>query len=176
MKVSNSESGFCRASLSPHAGEIVGPWDLRLGWKYQTPLVQKWDGLKCLLHMEQPYDHNNFTMVRVMFLKGQTRKPSFVAGLTFKRARVYRGPNKELLVRIKSRYIGTLPHPLPPSSYDGNMMHTDRYVVYTFQAVSMQVDQKTQEKRTIIVPGDPSYNESLAEATRTFSRDDELGR
>ena len=85
MKVTEHNTIACNGSLHPHGHQdkYQGPWSLRIGTRSQPMVVRDWEGKQVLLNIEQPNEQDNFTLIRVMFLKGGQKTPSFVAGLTF---------------------------------------------------------------------------------------------
>jgi hypothetical protein len=162
--------------LQGHTRETEGPWNLRIAPKFQPPIIQGWTAKQVFLSMEQPNKDDNFTLIRVLYLRG-VKKPSLVAGLTFRRARWRRRPQGGVEVRIKKRYGNSFPHPLPLGRYTGTCMYDmeEGFGVFTFQAITLRREPKPQEPKVIITPGDRGFNESLRNAKRTLSRTHGLG-
>ncbi len=89
MKLTEHNTIAVSGSLHPHGhtSQHDGPWSLRIGIRSQPKVVHDWKGKQALLAIEQPNEQDNFTLIRVMLLKSGRRKPSFVAGCRFHRAR-----------------------------------------------------------------------------------------
>lgn len=168
----------CTASLHPHGHtqENEGPWSLRIGIQSQ-PMPVRRDTKQALLSIEQPNKDDNFTLLRVMFLKSGQRKPSCVGECTFHRARHYRRPGGVVEVRIKKRLGDSFPHPLPIGKYTGSCMYDadGGFAVFNLQARTLRKEAEPSQPRTIITPGDVAYNVALRDAKRTLSRVDGLG-
>ncbi len=159
-----------------HTDKNTGPFSLRVGIKSQPQVLQYWESSHVYLSIEQPNETDNFTLLRVLYLRSGTKKPSLVAGCVFHRAKWYRRPKGLIEVRIKKRYCNVLTHPLPSCQYSGTCMYDvgGGFVVLTLQAVSLNKEPEPQKPKIILTPGDEGFNESLANAKRTFSGTDGL--
>lgn len=176
MKVTEHNTMACRGSLQPrgHTQDHVGPFELRIGSTFQTLIVERWTAKHVLLAIEQPNEEDNFTLLRVLFLRSGTMKPSFVAGCKFRNAKVYRRKDGMVEVRIKKRYTDSFPHPFPTGKYTGSCMYDveGRFAFYTLQAMSHRRQPEARKPKTIITPGDTEYDLTLAHAKRTLRRSD----
>ena len=179
MKETNFNTITCTASLHPHGHkqQHEGPWSLRVGVKGQPMVVRDWEGTTVLLSVEQPNKEDNFTLIRVMFLRSGRTKPSLVAGSPFHRAKWYRRPGDVIEMRLKRKLGNSFSHPVPIGKYDGSCMYDadGGFAVFNLQAVTLRTEAKPSEPKTIITPGDENYNVTLRDAQRALSRADELG-
>ncbi len=173
MKVIDYSAETISGNVWPHSGKrLQGPYDLRVGLRSQPPIVRTWGKREpVLLHIEQPNEEDNFTLIHVMFLKPGAPTPSFVKGLRFRKASHHRNGDKGLVIGIKIRYTNSLPHPVPTGRYPGNLVYdtAGRFAVLTLQAGTLRKAPEPAKPRTIIQPGDPEYYESLENAKRTLS-------
>lgn len=66
-----------------------------------------------------------------------------------------------LTVYLKARYTDALPHPVPLGQWEGTVDEDEhgRWVLFTLQAMTLAV-QKVEEKRHILLPGDPGWVET----------------
>lgn len=80
-----------------------------------------------------------------------------------------------LTVYLKARYTDALPHPVPLGKWEGTVDEDEhgRWVLFTLQAMTLAV-QKVEEKRHILVPGDPGYDPP-PNYKRIIQADDALG-
>lgn len=180
MKVIDFNTIACTASLHPHGHkqEHEGPWSLRVGVRGQPDVVRNWTGTTILLSIEQPNDKDNFTLIRVMFLRSGRMKPLIVLGCTFHRAKWRRRPDDMIEMRLKRKLGKSFQHPVPIGKYDGSCMYDadGGFAVFNLQAMTLCKEAEPSGPKTIIIPGDPAYNVALRDAKRTFSRTDGLGR
>lgn len=176
MDVTEHNTIACNANLHPHKHRLQGqgPWNLRIGVRSQPTVIREWKSKKVYVSMEQTEEDTNFTIIRVMFLKGGHKKPSFVAGCDFKVARVYRRSDEVIEVRLKNRYTNSFPHPLPLGKYDGSCMYEadGGFAVFTLQAMTLRKEPKPPESKIIITPGDAEYGVTLRDAKKSFLRTD----
>lgn len=174
MKVMEHNTIVCKASLHPHGHQQQheGPWSLRIGVKSQPMVVHDWEAKRVLLNIEQPNEEDNFTLIRVMFLKSGRKKPSFVAGCKFHRARWYRRSDEVIEVRLKRRLGSSFQHPVPVGKYEGSCMYEadGGFAVFTLQAKTLRRAPKPPMPKTIITPGDAEYGVALRDAAKSLSR------
>jgi hypothetical protein len=186
VKVTEHNTIACRGDVRPegHRENVSGPWYLRIGTRSQPDIVKRWttksgdpDFTQVYFCFEQTNKEDNFTLIRVMFLRGGTKKPSFVAGCTFHRTRIRKRPEEIIELRIKRRYGSSLPHPIPIGRYTGSCMYDvdGGFAVFTLQAVTLRAEPKPPEPKTIITPGDAEYDVTFRDAQKTLSRVDGLG-
>lgn len=179
MKVTEHNTIAISGAVHPHGhtSKDVGPFSLRVGMRSQPEVLQKWTTKTVLFSIEQPNDQDNFTLIRVLYLRGGTKKPSFVSGCTFHKVKQYRRPSKEIEVRIKKRYCDALNHPLPTGRYTGTCMYDvdGSFAVLNLQAVSLHKEPEPQKPKTILVPGDKEYDVTVRDAKRALRRVDGLG-
>ena len=161
-----------RGSVKPHrhTDKMCGPHLFMLGKQSQPPLVAKWKG-KVLLCIEQPNDDDNFSLLRILFLRPGISKPKY----KFHRASFHRKKDGTAAIYIKKRYTDTLAHPLPVGPYLGTCVTRDGVANYTFQATTLGRAPEPSKPKTIITPGDVEYDLTLANTKRTLSRADGLG-
>lgn len=172
MKVTEHNTIAIHGSVHPHGHTVenAGPFSLRVGIKSQPDVVRYWDTKHVLVALTQEHEEDNFTLVHVLYLRSGTKKPSFVSGITFHKAKYYRRPDEVVEVRIKKRYADVLPHPVPVGKYTGSCMYDvgGAFAVLTLQAVTLTVEPKPQTPKVIITPGDVKYGQSLAEIKKAF--------
>jgi hypothetical protein len=172
MKVTEHKTEAVHGRVWPHSKKgIHGPHDIHLGIRSQPPIVREWpDKYPVLVHLDQPNNLDNFTMIRVLFMKPGTRTPSLVAGLRFHRIKQYRRKGDELKIRIRTRLTRTLPHPMPVGQYTGTVIYDDagKFAVLTLQASTLKKEPEPSTPKTIITPGDAEYHDTLADAKRTL--------
>ena len=161
-----------RGSVKPHrhTGKMCGPHLFMLGKQSQPPIVTKWKG-KVRIHIEQPHEDNNFSLIRILFLRPGTSKPPY----KYHKAAFNRKKDGTVAIYLKKRYTDTLPHPLPVGPYVGTCVIGDGTTHYTFQASTLNKTAEPSKPKTIITPGDVEYDLTLARAKRTLSRTDGLG-
>lgn len=173
MRVTEYQTKVVYGSVWPRDGKGPhGPHNVRFGVKAQPDIVKNWpDKQPVSITIEQPNEDDNFTIIRVMFLKPGTPTPSFVKGVKFKKVRQYRNRGGGLEVRIKVRYTNSLPHPLPTGRYVGTSMYDDagKFAVLTLQAGTLRKAPEPSKPKTIITPDDPEFHESLKRAKKTLS-------
>lgn len=179
MKVTEHNTIAISGAVHPHGhtSKDVGPFSLRVGIKSQPDVLREWATSKVLLCIEQPNDRDNFTIIRVLYLRGGVKKPSFVSGCVFHRVKQYRRPGEEIEVRIRKRYCDSLLHPLPTNRYTGTCMYDvdGGFVVLTLQAVSLRKGPEPQEPKTILTSGDKEYGVTLRDIKRAVPRIDGMG-
>ena len=180
MKVTEHNTIACKASLHLHGHqqEHEGPWSLRIGVKSQPIVVRDWEAKQVLLSIEQPNREDNFTLIRVMYLKSGRKKPSFVAGCKFHRARWHRRSDEVIEVRLKRKLGNSFQHPVPIGKYEGSCMYDvdGGFAVFTLQALTLRKEPEPSKPKTIITPGDKEYGLTLRDAKRALSRTDGMGR
>ncbi len=179
MKATQFNTITCTASLHSHghAQAHEGPWSMRVGVKGQPMVVRDWEGTTVLLSVEQPNKEDNFTLIRIMFLRSGRQKPSLVTGTVFHRAKWYRRPGDVIEMRLKRKLGKSFKHPVPIGKYDGTCMYDvdGGFAVFNLQATTLRTEAKPSEPKVIITPGDENYNVTLRDAKRALSRTDELG-
>lgn len=173
MKVTEHKTTQITGSVHPHGhkDQNVGPFDLRIGINCQpAALYGKGQNPKTvLLCVEQPNERDNFTLIKLLYLRTGTRKPSFVAGCKFHNARQYRRGGT-IEVRIKKRYCDSFPSPLPVGRYTGTCMYDEAgsFVLFILQAMTLVKEPEPSKPKTIITPGDPEYGLTLRDVKRTL--------
>jgi len=176
MKTTDHNTMVISGRLHPRGHQLpgIGPFTLRVGRRGQPDIVSNWGAKFVLLGIEQPNEDDNFTLIRVLFLLPGRRTPWVAKGMPMKRARVYHRKTGELEVRIRKRFSDKQTHPLPTGQYTGSCIHDVEggFAVFTLQAISLRKEPETQKPKTIITPGDSTFNVTLAEAQRTLSRFD----
>ena len=179
MKVTDFNTIACTGSLHPHGHtqENEGPWSLRVGVRGQPMVIRDWENRTILVSIEQPNKEDNFTLIRVMFLRRGRMKPSIVTGCAFHKARWRRRPDDVVEIRLKKRLGRSLPHPVPVGKYDGSCMYDadGGFAVFNLQAMTLRKEAEPSEPKTIITPGDSKYNVTLRDAARTLPRNDGVG-
>lgn len=163
-----------------HKHSEFGPYDLFIGERNLPEFLHDWPSSansRPTVYIEQPNENDNFTLVKVLFLKSGVKKPWPVAGLTMKRTRFYR-KKKGLKVTIRKRLTDAIPHPLPTGKYTGNCVYDveGRFAAFTFQAVTLRKQPEPQKPKTIVTPGDKAYGDTLANLKKAFPDNDGLGR
>jgi len=80
-----------------------------------------------------------------------------------------------LTIYLKARYVDALPHPVPLGKWEGTVDEDEhgRWVLFTLQAMTLAV-QKVEERRHILIPGDPGYD-TPPNYSRIIRTDDALG-
>lgn len=168
----------CKGSLHPHGHtkEHEGPWSLRIGVKSQPVVIRDWKSKTVLLSIQQPNKEDNFTLIRVMYLKSGTRKPTVVSGCKFHRARWCLKNDGTLEVKLKKKFGNSLLHPVPIGKYDGWCAYdtNNTFVVFAFQAVTLKTAPESSS--VILTPGDTEYGVTLKNAEKSFSRNDGVDR
>ena len=161
-----------RGSVKPHqhTDKMCGPHLFMLGKQSQPPIVTKWKG-KVLVGIEQPYEDNNFSLIRILFLCPGIAKPDY----QYHKAAFNRKKDGTVAIYLKKRYTDTLPHPLPVGPYIGTCIIGDGVANYTFQASTLTKMAEPSKPKTIITPGDVDYDLTLARAAKTLSRTDGMG-
>lgn len=181
MRVTEHNTIAVSGATYPHGHRMdtgIGPISLRIGTRSQPQMIRVWKGKHALLAIEQPNDKDNFTFIKVLYLRNGVRKPSFVAGYVFHKAKQYRRPDNVVEVRIKKRYCDSFPHPIPIGKYTGSCMYDvdGGFAVFTLQAMTLRKEPEPQKPRTIITPGDKEYDQSIRDIKRAFPRANELER
>jgi hypothetical protein len=140
-------------------------------------VVRDWEGKQVLLNIEQPHDEDNFTLIRVMFLKGGQKTPSFVAGVKFNRVRWYRRSDEVIETRLKRKLGNSFQHPVPIGKYEGSCMYDadGGFAVFTLQAMTLRKEPEPSKPKTIITPGDAEYGLTLRDAERAVQGTDGVG-
>lgn len=174
--MSEYETEVVKASVQPHDHRGTGgPHDIQIGVRAQCPLMKWWKkGTPVLLEMEQLYPENNFTLIRVLFLKSGAKKPWFLERpfkRVFKRASLRRRYEGDLRVSIKARYSKALDHPLPVGGYVGTVKYDaeETFALLCLQAMTLRKEPEASKPKLIITPDDPRYHESLRRAKKTLS-------
>ena len=179
MRVTEHNTIACTGSLHPHRhkDQCEGPWFLRIGIRSQPMVVRDWKSRQVLLGIEQPNEQDNFTLIRVMFLKTGLKTPSFVAGVKFQRARWHRKGNEVIETRLKRKLGNSLPHPVPIGKYTGSCMYDGGggFAVFTLQARTLRMEPEPSQPKTIITPGDAEYGFTLRDAERALQGTDGVG-
>ncbi len=174
MKITEHNTVACTGSLHlhDHGRNPEGPWSLRIGVVSQPGVVRDWHTKQyVLLNIEQPNEEDNFTLIRVVYLKSGQKKPSFVSGCKFHRARWHRKGDKVIEVRLRKRLDNSFPHPLPIGKYVGSCMYdvSGGFAVFTLQAMTLCKEAEPSKPKTIIIPGDTEYGLTLRDAKRSLS-------
>ncbi len=176
MKVTEHNTITVNASLHPcgHRYEHEGPWSLRVGVRSQPTIIHNWKAKQVLLSIEQPNTKDNFTLIRVMYLKSGQKKPSFVAGCKFHRVRWRRRRDEVIEVKLKKKMGNPFPHPMPVGKYDGSCMYDvgGGFAVFVLQAMTLRKEPELSKPKIIITPGDTEYGSTLRNAARSLSRTD----
>jgi len=181
MKITEHKTMQITGSVHPHGqrDQTTGPFDLRIGMAAQPAVLHGKDPKTVLLCLEQPNEEkDNFTLLKVLYLRTGTRKPSFVAGCTFHNARQYRRGGT-IAVRIKKRLCLSFPSPLPIGRYTGTCMYDEdrgSFVLFTLQAMTLVKEPEPVKPKTIITPGDPEYANTLRDAKRKLHGADGVDR
>lgn len=162
-----------RASVQPHDHRGTGgPHDIQIGVRAQSSLMRRWKkGTPVLLDIFQMNEDNNFTLLRVLFLKPGAKKPRHLKG-PYKRAFQRRRKRGDLRVSIKARYSQKLDHPLPVGGYGGTVTYDEEgtFALLSLQAVTLRKKEpEASRPKIIITPGDPCFHESLRRAEKTLS-------
>lgn len=73
-----------------------------------------------------------------------------------------------ITVYLSGRHVSALPHPVPLGQWEGTVVNdpSNRWVLFTFQAVTLAV-QKKEVKRHILLPGDAAFD-SITEYTKAL--------
>ena len=82
MKVTDYELIPVGGNVWPHGTRgSHGPHNLNLQASNLPLIISMWTGKTVLFNVDQPNEGDNFTLLRILFLKSGSPKPSFVAGL-----------------------------------------------------------------------------------------------
>lgn len=170
MKVIDYQTEVVRGNVWPeHGPGPHGPHIVRFGVRMQPPIIKGWvKGRPVSFSIEQPNEEDNFTMIRLLFLKGGTSIPSAAKGIKFKNLSQFRNKGGGMRVRIKVRYTNSLPHPVPTGTYIGSMFYDldNTFAFLTLQAGTLRKEPEPSKPKVIITPGDIGFNESIAAAKR----------
>ena len=150
--VMDIETFECTASVWPHRhkDEYLGPLDLSISYTNQPPLVQHWMKREpSKIQLEQPDEKTNLTVIHLAFNLPPEEEwaDHYIDGLKWfniNYCRISRGHGLKLYIR--SRIINKMDHPIPRGRWPGVCKHTDKWCLYTFQAMTMAV------KSNIILP------------------------
>jgi hypothetical protein len=168
-----------------HTSEFGGPLDVKIGVTSQPEILRGWKKPP-LFSLEQPSDESNLTLLRILFLKHGS-KPREATAAEYHTANVWglqalpvtytvdpltltqdqqveynkawnKAKPSHLTVYLKARYTDALPHPVPLGKWEGTVEEDEhgRWVLFTLQAMTLAV-QKVEEKRHILIPGDPEW-------------------
>lgn len=170
MKDPGIKTELVMANVWPHGGRGPhGPHDMRIAFKNQIAIVQSWPSKRSVLFsIDQPNEDDNFTLLRVLFLRSGTRTPESVRGVTFKNARQYGKKEGGLKVSIKTRYSSLLLHPLPTGPYQGTVVYDEdnSFALITVQAMTLKKEPEPSKPKIIVTPDDPRFYESTATVKR----------
>lgn len=126
----------CRASVWPHrhTDDYTGPLDLKISWRNQPPVIRAWPKKRPAdIHLEQPDERTNLTVMKLSF--GADLYPSH-------RINQYRLRRDDTLTcYIKGRITNQMEHPIPRGRWEGTCEYTDKWCLFTFQALTLQVKQ-----------------------------------
>lgn len=146
----------CSASVWPHrhTDEMSGPLDIKISFRNQPPLVKGWTKNHPLyVCLEQPDEKTNLTMLWLAFDFAGGPCP-FTKGHEHHKwynINSYRTPrDHSLRFYIKSRVIKSVPHPIPRGKWSGTCHHTNKWCMFTFQAMTMKVKPKDEPR--IVLP------------------------
>lgn len=137
-----------------------GPLDVSIGSQVQPAYVQRWGKAPFFISLDQPVpNESNFTILRVLLLTPGFSKPEELKKFKWHRARTFRmrgGTHTRL--RLKARYVRTLPHPVPIGQWQGTLVtdHTT-WAVYTLQKQSLKTVKVEEPRGSIIQPGDVDF-------------------
>jgi hypothetical protein len=62
-----------------------------------------------------------------------------------------------ITIYIKGKYADALPHPVPRGGYQGTLVETPRWALFTFQAVTLSVAHPQEEKSPIITLAEDAH-------------------
>jgi hypothetical protein len=150
------------ANVMPHDHEYegIGPVDIRIGSRHLPDLVKNWHSYtgrrKPLFKLAQPNEDDNFTVLYLLFSK-TVGKPGHLKDIRLHRATYFRYTQGSLELRVRARHVQRLPHPLPFRVWYGTLQEGPGWVAYTLQGGPSLKLRKTEEKRTILLPGDPDF-------------------
>lgn len=138
----------CSASVWPHrhTDEMSGPLDVKISVRNQPSIVAKWPkGKPVWISLVQPDVHTNLTIIKLGFNwlddeNVQTR---------INQCRISR--DNSLKFYIKTRLINKVTHPIPRGKWPGMCQYTDKWCVFTLQAMTMKV--KPDEPRILLPDG-----------------------
>jgi hypothetical protein len=168
---------------------IDGPLDVKIGVTSQPALLRGWDKRNVpRLQIEQPLQtESNLTIIRILFVKHGSLPPECpgkwhqgnvwgIKELPPREPPDWEEMNDEakegycqtwkkmkpshITVYIKGRIADLQPHPIPRGHYDGTLTETDRWAMFTFQAVSLQVAKPQAPERSILLAGDPGFEDT----------------
>lgn len=177
-----------RASVYPHNHnrEFDGPLDVRIGVTRTPSILQNWnEKVRPLIQLEQPDPTTNLTLLRILFL-AHGSKPTQCVGVwhqanmwglknlvrveppeykdwtpeeqtTFRETWKKMRPS-HITIYLKTRFVDSLPHPIPRGKWTGVLEDDIRWALFNLQAVSLGVTKKPEPARTILVPGDPTFD------------------
>lgn len=139
-----------------HSYAQGGPVDIRLGKTRHPDIVKSWGTAPVVMAIEQPQEDSNFTLILILFQKPGTPREERLAHLTWHRVtpKFKRGV---LSCYVKARYANQLRHPMPIGKWLGTVVSAKNFALYTIQHETLQKKVQTEEKRTIVVPGDPDF-------------------
>jgi hypothetical protein len=122
-----------------------GPLDLKIGYRHQPSFTRSLpSGVSLYVNLDQPDERTNLTIIR---LSVGLLPPK---GKKWYRINQYRiKKTNSLTCYLKSRITRSMDHPIPAGRYEGTCEWTDNWCLFTFQAMTMKVQQ---EEPKIIVP------------------------
>ena len=141
-----------QATVHPigHMYRDRGPVNLRISLAYQVPVVQEWPRRKPLkIQVLQPdTEHTNLTMVKLWFGgEVDVENGPGPRNITLGRKR----SSLALTAYIRNRVYNSVPHAWPLGLWKGVCEFTDKWAVFSIQAMTHAV-WKTEPKRRIVIP------------------------
>lgn len=139
----------CSASIWPHrhTDEMGGPLDIKISFLNQPPVAKEWPKKQPVwIRLEQPDERTNLTLLHIRF-RNQLGTP-YGGWQKINHCRLLR--DGTLKFYIKTRLIKTVPHPIPRGKWQGGCTYTDRWCMFTFQAMTMKVKPKNEPR--IVLP------------------------
>jgi hypothetical protein len=138
----------CTASVWPHrhTNELTGPLDVKISYKNQPTIVRDWPKKKRpAISLHQPDERTNLTIIKLVF--GHEYKDNN----EWHRINQYRiRQDNSLKFYVKARITNQMEHPIPRGKWKGTCHYTNEWCVFTFQAMTMQVQPKYEPK--IVLP------------------------
>ena len=133
----DTQQTVCTASVWPHrhTDELTGPLDVVIRCKNQPPVVRDWPkGKEVRVNLAQPDERTNLTVLNVSF------RADIYPWSSVNQCRIKK--DGSLKFYLKSRITRRMEHPIPRGKWTGTCQYTDKWCMFTFQAMTMRVTPK----------------------------------
>jgi len=145
-----------------HQYEHGGPVDITIGIRSQPRLLADWkpkNPLLCRIEQPEP-NESNLSLIYILAKPKNAPWPDDeTKNLKWFNCHQHRRKQGGLRVRVKTRVTNQLAAPLPIGKYEGVALEDPdgKWVLLTFQAVTLRTAAKEEPKSPIIQPGDPDF-------------------